>query len=166
MARVSVAMRRAGRLLLILPAAPILALLASGCGGGGKTEVSATELVQRGDRICREEQAKFDQLQSVPLGNASDAADQTKALIQVAENANSQLGDLEPPEALRGPLGTYLEARDRAVDQMKRGQEAAENQDSATYVALQTAVARTAPQRRKLAAALGFKLCSANPGSA
>jgi hypothetical protein len=163
-ARVVVSMFRAKRILLVLPALAILALGASGCGGG-KHQVTAAELDQQGDQICRDEQSKFREIQAKPLGNASDAVDQTKALIQVAESANSALGDLEPPDALSTPLDIYLSARNRAIDEMKRGQDAAENQDSSTYAAAQAAVVHSAPERKKLADSLGFKVCSTNPGS-
>ncbi len=165
MARVVFSMSPARRSLLVLPAVAILALGAAGCGGGGKEQISAAELVQKGDAICRDEQTKFRQIQAHPLGNASDAAEQTKQLIQVSENANSGLGDLEPPEAQRASLDSYLSARDRAIDQMKAGQDAAENQDSKAYAAAQAAVVHTAPQRRRLAVSLGFRVCSSNPGS-
>jgi hypothetical protein len=49
---------------------------------------------------------------------------------------------------------------------MKRGKSAAEDQDSAGYGAAQAAVARDASQRRKLARALGLKVCSGNAGTA
>ena len=157
-------MSRAGLIPIVVPALAIAAV-GAGCGGGGKEQVSAAELVEKGDAICRDEQTKFKQIQAHPLGNASDAADQTKILIQVTENANSGLGDLEPPEALRAPLDSYLSARDRAIDQMNAGQDAAENQDSRAYAAAQAAVVHTAPQRKKLAVSLGFRVCSSGPGS-
>jgi hypothetical protein len=157
-------MFRARRIPFLLPAGLILALGASGCGGG-KQQVSAAELVQKGDAICRDELSKFREIQTEPPANASEAADQTKDLINAAEDANSSLDDLEPPDALQGTYGSYLDARDRAVDQMKRGQGAAENQDSNAYGAAQAAVVHTQPQRRKLAASLGLQTCSANPGS-
>jgi hypothetical protein len=156
-------MSRARRILLMLPALAILAL-GAGCGGG-KQQVTAGELVQKGDQICRDEQSKFAQIQAQPVANASNAADQTKQLIQVAEDANSALGNFEPPQALRGSLDSYLSARNRAVDQMKRGQDAAENQDSAAYAAAQAAVANSAPERKKLAHSLGLTACSSSPGS-
>jgi hypothetical protein len=158
-------MCRAKRTLFILPVVAILALDASGCGGG-KNQVTAGELVQKADGICREEQTKFIQIQTHPPVNASDAADQTKELVQTAESADSQLGDLEPPDDLRAPFESYLSARGRAIDQMKHGQDAAENQDSRAYGASQAAVVRTASERRRLARAVGLKLCSTNGGSA
>jgi hypothetical protein len=157
-------MFRARRIVLVLPVALILALDASGCGGG-KEKVTAAELTQKGDQICREEQRRFGEIQAHPPPNASVAADQTKELIDIADAANSDLGDLEPPESIQSRYDDYLEARDRVVDEMKRGADAAENQDSAAYSSAQSAVAKTNPSRRHQAAALGFKVCSSNPGS-
>jgi hypothetical protein len=147
---------------VLIAVAPIaIAATAAGCGSG-KEEVSATELVQKADAICREEQAKFDQIQAHAPANASIAADQTAELIDVSEAASSDLGDIEAPEDLRDGYETYLEARDRAVDQMKRGRDAAEKRDSAAYAAAQTAVAKAAEERRRLAAALDLRVCGAS----
>ena len=156
-------MIRDRRLLLVVPALAILSL-GGGCGGG-KEQVSAAELDQKADQICAAEQTKFKQIQAQPPANATDAADQTKQLIQAAENASSAIDDLEPPDALRGELDIYLGARDDAIDQMKKGQDAAENQDSRSYGAAQAAVVKSAPERKKLADALGFNVCSAKTGA-
>ena len=160
MARVVISMSRARRILTVVPALSILAL-AGGCGAG-KQQVTAAEFGQRADGICRDEQASFRQIQAQPPANASDAADQTKALVHASESASSALDGLEPPDSMRAPLAGYLSARDRAIEQMKRGQDAAENQDSAAYGAAQAAVVNTAPERRKLAGALGLKVCSSS----
>jgi hypothetical protein len=149
-------------ILLPLAAAAIIAV--TGCGSG-KEQVSAAELVQKADRICRVEQTKFDRIQAHPPANAFIAADQTRELIEVAEAASSDLGELKPPEPLTSSFDRYLDARDRAVDEMRRGRDAAENQDSAGYAAAQTAVAKGAPQRRRLAGALGLRVCGSNPRS-
>jgi hypothetical protein len=147
-----------------LPIVLIATGAVAGCGGG-KEQVTAAELAQKGDQICREEQSRFDQIQAHPPPNASVAADQTKELIDVAEAANSDLGDLEPPESLQGRYEAYLESRDGVVDEMKKGADAAESQDGPEYSAAQTAVAKDNSKRRRQAASLGFKVCSANPGS-
>jgi ElaB/YqjD/DUF883 family membrane-anchored ribosome-binding protein len=157
-------MSRARMIPMVVPAFAILAL-GAGCGGG-KDQVTAAELIQKADGICRQEQTKFSQIQTHPPVNASDAADQTKELVQTAESADSQLGDLEPPDELRAPFESYLSARGRAIDQMKHGQDAAENQDSRAYGASQAAVVRTAPERRRLAQAAGLNVCGANRVSA
>jgi len=152
------------RSALLVPSALVAVALASGCGSG-KDEVSAAELVQKADAICRTEQAKFEQVQAHAPANATIAADQTKELIDVSKAAGSDLDDLEPPEPLRDPYDRYLAARDDAVEQMEKGRRAAEDQGSAGYAAAQTAVAKSAPRRRKLAAAVGLKVCGSNPGS-
>jgi hypothetical protein len=139
----------------------VVGALAAGCGGG-KEQVSAAELGQKADAACRTEQQKFRQIQATAPANATDAADQTKELIGVAEDTSSAIDDLEPPDALRMPLEIYLNARNRAIDLMRKGQDAAENQDSKTYGEAQAAVAKGATQRRELADSLGFRVCSTN----
>jgi ElaB/YqjD/DUF883 family membrane-anchored ribosome-binding protein len=159
-------MFRTSRFLLILPAVALLALDGSGCGGGGNDQVTAAELIQKADAICGKERSSFDRIQAHPPPNASVAADQTDELVRATEDANSQLRDLKPPDQLQSSYDRYLEARDRAVDQMKRGKDAAEDQNSSAYGAAQAAVARDAPQRHKLARALGFKVCSSTAAAA
>jgi argininosuccinate lyase len=153
------------RWLPMVLAIPLVVVLGAGCGGG-KQQVTAAELVQKADQACGEEQDRFREIQATPPTNASEATDQTKALVQAAENASSALGDLNPPDALRTQFDTYLSARDRAIDQMKKGQDAAENQDSRAYGAAQAAVTKSSPQRKKLAGSLGFRVCSRNAGAA
>jgi hypothetical protein len=135
------------------------------CGGGGSERVTAAELVQRADAICAKERSSFARIQAHAPPNASVAADQTDELIKVTEDANARLRDLRPPEELQSSYDRYLDARERVIDQMNRGKDAAQDQDSAAYGAAQAAVARDAPQRRKLAGALGFKACSSNAAS-
>ena len=143
-------MFRARRTVIAIPAVAILSL-AGGCGGGGKEQVTAAELVQKADQACQEEQARFREIQATPPANASEAADQTKALVQAAESASSTMSDLEPPDALRTKFATYLSARDQAVNQLKKGQDAAENQDSRGYGEAQAAVTKgvAAPQEAR-----------------
>jgi hypothetical protein len=148
----------------LLITAGAVAVLA-GCGGGGSERVTAAELVKRADAICGQERTTFAKVQAHPPPNASIAADQTDELIKAIEDANSRLRDLEPPEQLRAAYDRYLEARDTAVDQMKRGRDAAQDRNTATYGAAQAAVARDAPQRGRLARALGLKVCSSDRGA-
>jgi hypothetical protein len=138
----------------------------AGCGGGGSERVTAAELVQKADEICGRERSSFARIQAHPPPNASAAADQTDELIRVTQQANSQLRGLQPPDQLQSAYDRYLEARDRVIAQMNRGKDAAQGQDSAAYGAAQAAVAADAPQRRKLARALGLKVCSAGRAKA
>jgi hypothetical protein len=160
-------MFRARRFLLTLPVLAVAALAVAGCGGGGKKDqVTAAELVKQADAICREERGTFARVQAHPPPNASIAAEQTGELLQATERANASLRDLRPPDQLRAQYERYLEARGRAVDQLKRGKDAADDRNSADYGAAQAALAREAPDRRKLARALGLKVCSSSRAGA
>ncbi|HKH40862.1 MAG TPA: hypothetical protein VKA41_03315 [Solirubrobacterales bacterium] len=153
--------RRTARLAILLATGTVLA----GCGGGSE-RVSAAELVQKADAICGKERSSFARIQAHPPPNASVAADQTDELIEATQEATSELRDLKPPEDLQSAYDRYLEARGRAIEQMKRGKDAAQDRDSAAYGAAQAAVAREAPQRRKLSQALGLQVCSSSTGTA
>jgi len=140
-----------------------LAVLA-GCGGGG-TPVDAQELVSRGDELCRAEQQNFKEIQQTPPANASEAADQTGELVDSAQKELDALRDLEPPSNLDAKYDAYLDAQEQALDLLKKGQDAAEEQDGKTYGKLQKQIAAGAAKRHELAKAVGFKDCS-NPVAA
>jgi hypothetical protein len=151
----------------ILPLTPALAILSLGIGcDGGSDRINAAELVRAADEICGKERTSFARIQENSPPNAPVAADQTTELIEVTQDANAQLRDLKPPEELQPAYDRYLEARNLALDQMERGRDAAEERNSATYGAAQAAVARDAPERRKLAQALGLKVCSSSGATA
>src|SRR5262249_36658501 len=106
--------------------------IAVGCGGGPQA-VSSPELVQRADEICGSERGDFAGIQDQPAANAGEAADQTQQLIDVANTELSDLRDLEPPDPQRAAYNAYLEARQRAVDLLQRGKDAADNPDGDAY---------------------------------
>ncbi len=151
-------MRPLKRLALGLPCALSAAALA-GCGGG-PDELSAEEVVERGDEICTEERARFAEIQSVPLTSASVGAKQADELLGAAERAQDELRDLEPPEELRDTYDRYLEARDEVGELLERGREAAEAKDGDGYGRAQEEAAAGAGEREALARELGFKVCS------
>jgi hypothetical protein len=138
-----------------------LAVAAGGCGGG-PDEVSSEELVARGDEICRDGIERFAELQPEPPANAAEAVDLTRQLIEVSEDVLSELRDLGPPDELEAGFGRYLEARGRALEFFRRGEDAAQAQDAQAYAAAQQGVAKSASERRRLAEAVGFEVCS-NP---
>jgi hypothetical protein len=130
-----------------------------GCGGGS-AEVSAEELVAKGDEICTEERDRFDEIQSVPLTSAAVGAKQAEELLAAAESAQEDLRGLEPPEEIRDSYDSYLDARDEVSDLLERGREAAADKDGAAFGKAQEEAAAGAGKREKLARELGFKVCS------
>lgn len=145
-------------------AMPLAALAAAGCGGGPQ-QVSAADLVSKGDEICRQGQERFNEIQAKPPANASDAVEQTKDLVEESEDELNELRDLEPPEEMREAYDRYLEARGRALEYFRRGEDAAEQQDAQAYAAAQVGVAKRAAERQTLAQAVGFTVCSKAPAA-
>ena len=146
---------------LVLSAA--LAAVAAGCGDGGPEQVSAEELVAKGDALCRDGQQRFAEIQAKPLRNANDAEAQTRELIDVAEDELNELRDLEPPDELGPAYDAWLAARVSGIEVFEQGLDAAERDDDQAYVDAQTRAAAGGAKRRELAAAVGFKVCSSEP---
>ncbi len=140
-------------------AASIAAAASAGCGGGPE-QLSAEELVERGDPICREVQARFDEVQAAPLTSATAGEKQAEELIDVAEGAQQDLRDLEPPEEIRDTYQSYLDSREEVSDQLEEGREAAARNDGSAYGRAQEKAAAGAPERQRLARQLGFTVCS------
>jgi hypothetical protein len=141
-------------LLMVLVAGAL-----AGCGGGSE-QVSAEELVERGDRICVEERRQFDQIQAEPLTSAAVGEQQAAQLLAVTEGAQADLRDLEPPEEIRDGYERYLDARDEVGDLLEEGREAAERRDGDVYGKAQEEAAAGAAGRQQLARQLGFTVCS------
>src|SRR4051812_42883678 len=156
-------MFRATWILSVLLAATALSLGEAGCGG--KEQVTAAELVQKGDQICRDEQNRFAEIQKAPLVSPSDGADQAEALGDAAKDAVHSLRDMEPPKPQRDVYHRYLDAKENALQYFDKGKEAADDRDGRAYSEAQAAVAAGASERARLAKSLGFKICSQGPGT-
>lgn len=151
----------ARRLATALPVAAGLALVAlPGCGGGDTEQVSAQQLLSRGDEICRHGRARFNEIQAQAPANASAAADQANELLDVATDELNELREIRPPAELSKEYNRYLEARGRALELLERGRDAAEDKDADAYGIAQAKAAAGQPERLKLARAVGFKECS------
>lgn len=135
------------------------AALSAGCGSDTE-QVSAEELISRGDAICAEGRKSFDQVQAQAPANAAAAADQTDELVEIATDELNELRNIRPPDELRESYDSYLEARGRALELLERGRDAAEDKDAEAYGKAQANAAAEQPERLKLARAVGFKTCS------
>jgi len=152
-----VAAFRRPALLSALAAAALLA----GCGDDAE-QVSAEELVGRGDELCGEGRQRFEEIQGEPPANAGEALEQSEELVEVASDELSELRRLRPPEELRERYDDYLEARGRALELLEQGRDAASDRDAAGYSEAQTRLAADEGERAKLARAVGFRVCSAS----
>jgi hypothetical protein len=142
--------------------AVLLALLALlDVGPFADDELTVEEFIAQGDAICGRAHDEFHRLQERAPLTAPDAAELTGGLIEVAAEERDAIADLSEPESLAEPLARYLDARDRGIDLLHEGQQAAEDADPAAYEDLQVELASTPRDPRyDLARELGFRECS------
>jgi len=144
-------------LLAVLTA---VAAIAIGCGGDDIEDVSAEELISRGDELCRSGQERFEEIQTGTPANADAAREQTEALIEVADGELSELRKMRPPEELRDEYDRYLAARADALELLEQGRDAAAEGDADAYAEAQTKLAADQDERVELARDVGFSACS------
>ncbi len=137
----------------------VLGAIFAGCGEEAE-QLTAAQLISRGDELCREGQARFEEIQSQPPANATEAAGQTDELIEVATDELNELRNLRPPDDLRESYDAYLEVRGTALERLRDGRDAADEQDAEGYAEAQAEVTADSGQRQKLATAVGFRVCS------
>lgn len=112
------------------------------------------------DRICSDAHGDFSNQQQSQPKTASEAAQLTKNLLEVAQSELDQIRELTPPPNLKTKVGAYLSARERGVGLLKKGAAAAENDDFGAYESFQAQLAAGQLGRQRLAQAAGLKECS------
>ena len=128
------------------------------CGSAGPLD--RDELVSAGDRVCREAEARVDEIQSEPPGSRAEAAKQSGEIAELLAGEVKDLGDLDAPESLRPRLDRYLTSRRRALALVRLGEGAARHDHPRTYLRAQARFAAGARERRRLARRVGFRVCS------
>lgn len=123
-------------------------------------ELTESEFLARGDEICRQAHTDFEKLQDSPPRTANEAATLTGELVGISREALEAVRELSSPASLDVALDRYLEAREKGIDRLRAGLEAAEEGDAVAYAKAQADVAAGQPQRAKLAREVGFSECS------
>jgi hypothetical protein len=123
-------------------------------------ELSRAELVAEGDEICAAGRQAFEELQEEPPRTATEAADLTRRLIEIAEQELDALDRLNHPSDLDAAIDSYRGAREEAIELLREGLEAAEAADSRRYQVAQEELAATQSSRRRMARRIGFRECS------
>jgi hypothetical protein len=172
-----------GGLLALVAAAVVAALIASGGGGDGSgidgavgdtasTETTAkskpepepkalskAELVSRGDAICTESRNKFLRYRDPVAEGAPDVA-YSRVLVGISSNAVEQFEALVPPEALASAYDAYVASQREVMGWDRDALAAAESEDAVAYGEAREARDRTEDERKRLAEAVGFHVCS------
>ena len=147
-----------------LSVAALCLAVAAGAGCAGDEEeptLSAAELTARADEVCAAAAKRFADAQSRAPATPKRAEAQTAELIALSSSELADLRELSPPEDLAEPYEAYLAARERVLDLLERGREAAAAGDEAAYTKAQTGAIAGQTRRASLARAAGLKECSA-----
>jgi hypothetical protein len=125
-------------------------------------DLSVEEFLAQGDEICGQAHDEFLDLQDGARPRTpSDAAELTGALIEVAEEERDAIADLREPDVLSEQVGRYLESRDRGIDLLEQGRDAADDADATAYERFQAELAATqVDPRYEIAREIGFEECS------
>jgi len=164
----------AGMRITWVALATLLIALLAGCGGGGTRsttstggeELSKSELIAKGDAICKDAHDRFAELQGSPPTTPEESATFTQGLIDITESEISQLRALNAPASVKPALDNYLKALDKNVAVLKQGLAAAQNSDATAYAKAQAKAVKDQVERLQLAQAVGFKECSRPAGTA
>jgi hypothetical protein len=151
-----------------------IAAIFAGCGDGsgsstttsGAEQLTKSELVARGDAICKDANDEFSQFQQTPPTTQEEAATFAQRVVDIKERELSQLRELNAPAAVQPDLDKYLQALEKNVAILKQGLQAAQQNDATGYAKAQAKTVKEQVNRLQLAQAVGFKECSRPAGIA
>jgi len=148
--------------LIQLGSAAVLLVVLVGCGSGGETTTTLpkADFLAQGDAICKRAHDQFAEAKQHPPSTAEGFATLTQKLIEISESELSEIRDLNAPSTVQPALDRYLKAREQGIALLKKGLEAAQNDNARAYARAQSKVANGQVRRLKLAQAVGFKECS------
>ncbi len=153
---------RTGLAAGIIGAVLLLAVLAVifDLGPFADDELSAAEFLAQGDELCTQAHDEFLEIQGSAPRTAEDAEAQVEALIRVAEEERAAIIELGAPDALDADVEAYLKDRERGIEILQDGLEAARGDDPAAYEEAQAKLASQQARRQAIAQEVGFSECS------
>jgi hypothetical protein len=138
----------------------LCASLATGMACGDDSSASPEEFRSQANRVCRDVERQLDEIQKTLPVTAEQAEKQAEALVDVSEQALSNLRKIETPEELEGAYDRYLAEREKAIGHIEQARDAANAKDSGAYERAKRRLAAGQPVRRQLALRLGLGSCS------
>lgn len=148
-------------------AALLLVALAGGCGEKEEPEEpSGAAAIAEGDRICAEAQSEVEALRAQQPRTPEEAARLTEGVLDAYEGELARLQEVPVQDELADELDRYIAARERALEPLRDGLEAARAGDAQAYAEAQARAAAGQVKRTRLARAVGFSECSVPTGGA
>jgi serine/threonine protein kinase len=176
--------------LAVVVAVVLAIVLSSGGGGGGGTSagqpegggttgstvkeekkkpepqtLTASQLVKQGDRICEKSQDSFKAVrEAFPEAKSEEAPDigYSEELVGISSRAVSEFKRLVPPASKRKTYESYLASQEEVEELDRKALEAAEAENTSSYLLAREARNEGQPQRHEIAGEIGFRVCSAS----
>jgi hypothetical protein len=132
----------------------------AGCGGGdgGGDRLSRDEFVAQADAICKDYEARLDELGAPQT--QEELAEFADKSVPIAQEGQEKLAELNPPEDLQDEYDDWLEQGDKAVDIVQRLERAAADGDQQEIQEIAQEAEAADQRSQELAATLGFSECS------
>lgn len=143
-------------------AAALLALVAAGCGGsgsggGGGERLTLDEFVAQADAICKEYDAKFDELGEPK--SASDLADMVRSGKDIASDQLAALRELSPPADVEARIEEAYATLDEQVALFDDFADAAAAEDEAKVGEISGKLDELNEKADEIAKEVGLKEC-------
>jgi acyl-CoA reductase-like NAD-dependent aldehyde dehydrogenase len=156
-----------------LPLVAAVAVVVTGCGGGGGEPLTKEQLIAKGDAICTKYRKKNQALnKDAPAKNPTDPSatdEQVKAsapiLEKLADNLRSARGEfaaLKPPADVEHDWENTLEDLDQLASKLDTTAEAARNLDRQRVVNDYTEILRLNHRVSTFEQDYGFKVCGSS----
>jgi len=168
---------------LALVAAIVLAVMLSSGGGDGAsgkttsaqtvkqtkpekqkpkpTTLSAAALIRKGDEICTDSQETYKAYQGeFPNGENEASVGYSRLLVGISGKATRRFEELKPPPSLKQEYDAYVKSQKQVAQWDKDALKAAEKEDLSAYLDVREKRDATEGERKALAEAVGFHVCS------
>ena len=123
--------------------------------------LTSAELIAQGDEVCADSQATYKEyLAEFPSGEEEASVAYSRLLTAISRKAVGRFNALDPPPRLETQYDAYVAAQEEVAQWDKDALRAAEAEDLTAYLAARAERDNTAEERKELAEAVGFHVCS------
>ncbi len=133
-----------------------VALVATGCAGGGDERLSRAEFVDRATAICARAEARIGGLAEPET--VVELAEYAREARAITEDGVADLQELEPPEPLEAGFDRYLGSADEVIGLLGQLEEAAAAGDEAESRRIAAQIG-TSAEAQDAARAAGLAAC-------
>jgi serine/threonine protein kinase len=123
--------------------------------------LSAAVLVNKGDEICTDSQVTYKAYRGeFPNGENEASVGYSQLLVGISGKAVRRFEELKPPPALKQDYDAYVKSQKQVAHWDEDALKAAEKEDLSAYLGAREKRDATEEERKALAEAVGFHVCS------